>query len=51
MQNRTKRPIEKSCLDGMGILTAVTRRGGSCQDAGPHPLRYAAKKERIINEH
>jgi hypothetical protein len=22
-----------------------------CQDAGPHPLRHAAKKERIINEH
>jgi hypothetical protein len=22
-----------------------------CQDAGPHPLRHEAKKERIINEH
>jgi hypothetical protein len=22
-----------------------------CQDAGPHPLRHAAKKERMINEH
>jgi hypothetical protein len=25
--------------------------GGCCQDAGPHPLRHSAKKERIINEH
>jgi hypothetical protein len=26
-------------------------RGDCCQDAGPHPLRHAAKKERIINKH
>jgi hypothetical protein len=38
----------------VSLRTAAARLGLShsmCQDAGPHPLRHAAKKERMIDEH
>ena len=41
--------VEGSDLKGWVI--PVMGVGNNCQDSGPHPLRHAAKKERMTNEY